>query len=367
MPQETRPMKSGTNWPIVHLNGGTAKSTTLLNASGGRSSHWITGYQLDGTLVKDDGFHLLRRSCLYFDTTDTWTVPDDAKFDWGTEAANGHFALEVWVYVPTVTGAHATLLKRGNEASDGWLLEITSTGLVKFTAHDSAASMTITGATSIFGGWHLITVVAERDSATGLNLYVDGVSDATAVDTTALDLTLDGGTTIVSTGVSAKDSYLGPIGMYIGPSANLSAATVLANYNEGIGRKYDGGETGLVAAWNNDEGTGTICYDILNADGVKVTVSGTAWSPSKQSGATAEILKCGPPFRKLGEDDADNPLPAVGLFNTATVIGTGENVIQATAGSFPQAIEIGRNNPVRILETNGAFTLILHGFTADAL
>jgi len=366
MPCETRPMKSGVNWPIVHLNGGTAKSTTLLNAPDGRSSHWITGYQLGGTLVKDDGFWLLRRSCLYFNTTDTWTAADSGTvYDWGTEAASGHFALEVWVYIPTATGAHATLMKRGDESSDGWLLEVTSAGLAKFTAHDSAASMTITGSTCIFDGWHLITVVAERGSTTGLNLYIDGVADATAVDTTALNLTLDGGTTIVSTGVSGKDCWLGPVGLYIGSSANLSAATVLANYNDGIGRKYDGSETGLVAAWNNDEGTGTTCYCINNTDGLKATVSGTAWSPSKQSGGTAAVKKCGPPFRKKGEKDAENPLPAVGLFATAVETATG--VLQPVTHTFPQAIEIGRNNPVRILETDGAFSLILFGFTADAL
>jgi len=365
MPTETRPMKCGTNWPIVHLNGGTAKSTTLLNGSGGMSSHWITGYQLDGPIVKDDSFWLLRRSCLYFNTTDTWTAADSGTvFDWGTKAANGHFALEVWVYIPSATGAVASLMKRGDESSDGWLLEITSAGVAKFTAHDSADDVTITGATSIFDGWHLITVVCERNSATGLQIYIDGVADATAVDTTDMDLTLDGGTTVVCTGVDSADMWLGPVGMYIGSSANLSAATVLANYNDGIGRKYDGSETGLAAAWNNDEGTGTLCYNILNVDGNKATVSGTAWSPSKQSGATAAVKKCGPPFRKAGEDDADNPLPAVGVFQTGVETATG--AFQPVAVTFPQAIEIGRNNPVRILETDGAFSLILFGFTADA-
>ena len=364
MSQETRPMKSGENWPNIHLNGGTAKSTTIKNGSGGTSSHWITGYQLDGTLVKDDGFWLLRRSCLYFNTTDTWTAADSGTiFDWGTEAASGHFTLEMWVYIPTATGAHATLMKRGDEAADGWLLEVTSAGLAKFTAHDSVASITITGATSVFGGWHLITVVVERGSATGLNIYIDGVADATAVDTTGLDLDMDGGTTVVSTGVSNKDTYLGPVGMYIGSAANLAAAVVLSNYNEGIGRKYDGGETGLAAAWNNDEGTGTLCYNILNVDGNKSTVSGTAWSPSKQSGATAAIKKCGPPFYKQYEDDAVDPLPSVGLFATAVETATG--VLQPVMATFPQAIKIGRNNPVRILETDGAFSLILFGFTGD--
>lgn len=365
MPQETRPMKSGENWPIVHLNGGTAKSTTLLNASGGTSGHWITGYQLDGALVKDDGFHLLRRSCLYFDTDDTWTAADGGALLDIAAGANGHFTFEIWVYVPTATGAVASFFVRGDEAVEGYKIEVTSAGLVKFTMRDAAVAITITGSTSIFGGWHLITVVGERNSATGLKMYRDGVSDATAVTTVAMTGGIDSGiTTLVITGVSSEDLYLGPVGFYTGASAVLSAATVLANYNEGIGRKYHGGETGLSLAWNNDAGTGSLCYDIKNNDGYKATVSGTAWSPSKQSGGTAAVNKCGPPFRKQYEDDADNPLPAVGLFGTAVETATG--VLQPVAVTFPQAIEIGRNNPVRILETNGAFSLILHGFTADA-
>ena len=365
--QETRPAKSDVNWPIVHLNNNALKSTTLLNGSGGRSSHWITGYHLDGVLLQDDGFQLLRRNCVHFDTTDTWSIAHGGtKLDWGTKDASGHFALEVWVYIPTATGAHATLMKRGNEASDGWLLEVTSAGLVKFTAHDSADAVTITGTTSIFGGWHLITVVCERNSTTGLQIYIDGIADGTAVTTVDMDLDLDGGTTVVSTGVSNKDTWLGPVGMYIGSSANLSAATVLANYNEGIGRKYDGSETGLSLAWNNDEGSGTACYEIGNNTGYVVTVTAGSWSPTKQSGGTAAVKKCGPPFRKQYEDDAENPLPAVGLFQTATVVGSSDNVLRAIAVTFPQAIEIGRNNPVRILQTDGAFSLILHGFTADS-
>ncbi|MCK4789705.1 MAG: hypothetical protein KAV87_38550 [Desulfobacteraceae bacterium] len=370
MPTETRPMKAGTNWPIVHLNGGTAKSTTLLNASAGRSSHWLTGYQLDGVLVKDVGFYLLRRACLHFNGADTWTITDDNIFDWAsdTDGTDGHFALEVWVYIPSAGGAFSSLMARGT-ATNGWTLAGDANGLVTFTVDDNtiAEALTITSTSSIHDGWHLITVRCIRNSATGLNLAIDGVSDADGKPTTALDAAVAGGTDIVITGEAGDDMWLGPVGIYEGASAELSDATVLVNYNEGIGRKYDGSETGLIAAWNNDEGVGATCYDILNNDSVKAAVSGTAWSPSKQSGATAAQTKCGPPFRRQWEDDADNPLPTVGLFRTATVVGTTDNVIQSTVVTFPQAIQIGRNNPVRILEpTTGQFSLILHGFTADA-
>lgn len=365
MSVETRPMRSDTNWPIVHKNGNTAKSTTLLNGSEGRSSHWITGYQLDGALATADGFDLLRRACLYFDTDDTWTAADGGALLDIAAGSSGHFAFEMWVYVPTATGAVAGLLTRATVGTEGYTLEITSAGLVKFTIKDGSVSITITGSTSIFGGWHLITVVGERNSTTGLKMYRDGISDATAVTTVAMTGAVDAAGTVICTGVSGKDMWIGPIGFYTGANAALSAATVLANYNEGIGRKYDGSETGLSLAWNNDEGTGVLCYDIKNNSAYVATVTAGSWSPTKQSGGTAAVKKCGPPFRRKGEDDAINPLPTVGFFGTGVQAGT-DGVWSVIAVTFPQAIEIGRNNPVRILETNGEFSLILHGFTGDA-
>ena len=364
MSEEVRAIRAGGGWPIVHLNGATAKSTTLKNGSGGTSSHWISGYQLDGALATGDGFYLLRRSCLHFNGGDSWTAADGgALLDWTDDTA-GHFTLEMWVYVPTATGAVSALLVRGT-ASDGWVLSVGATGLVTFTVDDGTitTALTITSDSSIHGGWHLITVQCERASTTGLKMYIDGVSDATAETTVLLTEAVDPEATLVATGEANDDIYLGPIGIYHGASAVLTAAKILANYNEGIGRKYDGGETGLVLGWNNDEGVGTVCYEIKNVDVYKATVSGTAWSPSKQSGGTAAVLKCGPPFAVANEDDADDPLPTVGLFGTGVM--TTEGVMEPVAVNFPQAIKIGRNNPVRILETNGAFSLLLHGHTGE--
>ena len=369
--QETRPAKSDINWPIVHKNANVdGISTTLLNASAGRSSHWITGYHLDGALATGDSFYLLRRACVHINGADTWTVTDDAIFDWAadTTGADGHFALEMWVYVPSAGGAVAGLLVRGASAA-GWVLSVGATGLVTFTVDDGTigTTMTITSTSSIHDGWHLITVTCIRNSTTGFNLYIDGVSDANAKTTVDLDQAVDGGGDITITGETSDDLWVGPIGIYEGTTANmasiLTAATILANYNEGIGRKYDGSESGLVAAWNNDEGVGQVCYDILNNDSVKAALSVELWSPTKQSGATAAVKKCGPPFRKQYEDDAENPLPTIGPFETGIMTTSG--IYKAISVTFPQAIEIGRNNPVRILETNGQFSLFLFGMTAD--
>jgi hypothetical protein len=355
------------NWPIMHINGNTAKSTTLLNGTEGEASHWITGYHLDGALATADGFHLLRRSCLYFNTTDTWTAADGgALLDIANEASTtGHFSFEVWMYVPSATGAQATVLVRaGGGATEGYTLSVTSAGIPKFTAHDGTAAITATATNSIFDRWAFVVVTCTRNSATGLKIYIDGVEEtlsAGSADTTGLNDAIDAAGTLVSTGVSNKDFWLGPVGFYSGASGALSAATVLKNYNNGFGRKYHGGETGLVLAWNNDEGTGTVCYSITNDDGYKSTISGATWSPAKQSASTAAQNRCGPPFEKKGEKDADEPLGTLGPFVCGVLTTSG--VVAPVSITFPEAIKIGRGNPVRILETDGTTSLMLFGRT----
>ena len=350
-------IRFGRNWPISHLNAGTAGVKQLAPAPGNQYSHYVTGFVLNGR-TDDDGFTILRRDCLVFNgNTDTWTIPDNA-LDWDTLANDGDFALEVWINIPSATDAIAALLLRGDEAADGWLLEITSAGLAKFTVHDSGAAATITGGTDLGDGeWHLITVTVDRDSATGLNISVDGFPDATAVDPTALTLAVNGGTTAVMTGVAAKTYYISAIGMYV--DATLTAAQVLANYNAGIGKKYSGSETGLTMAWNNDEGIGTTNYDILNISANDVTNSNVAWSPSIQNGATAAVEVCGAPF------DSETTVHHVGKFTTGklTTDGVMSPVVVTLA---PESyIKIGRNNPLNILETDGAFDLQVFGFTAN--
>ena len=354
-----RNIRTGRGWPVNHLNADTAGVKQLLAAPGNKNSHFVTGMVLNGR-TDDDGITLLRRDCLVFNSgTDTWTVPDNSTdLDWGTLAADGDFSLEVWINIPAATAAIVSLLKRGDETNDGWLLEITATGKAKFSFDDGTNDAIITGGTDLGdGAWHLITVTVDRSSTTGLNIFVDGVIDATPVDPTAVTGALAGGTTAVMTGVANKTFYVSAVGLYI--NALISATTVLSNYNEGFGKKYSGGETDLTMAYNNDEGIGTTNYDILNTTAHDVTNSNTTWAPSIQNGATAAVEVCGVPF------DSEVVTHHVGKFTTGKI--TTDGVMSPVVLALPEEsyIKIGRNCPLNILETNGAFDLQLFGFTAD--
>lgn len=344
---ETRPIRSmnNTRWPYSHLNAGSAAFSTLLAAPGRGNSHYVTGFLLGGG-GDADGFHLIRNTCIKSDGTDTWTIPDTGTvLDWDTKANDGDFTLEIWLKMGSTVTTVPGFMRRGDETSDGWALELAA-GKPKFTVHDGANSATITATTTINNGkWYLVTVTVDRSSATGLNIYVNGTIAATPVDVTSVTAAVDGGTTAVYTGIAAKDIYLGPVGMYI--DAFLSAATVLSNYERGIGRKYTGSETDLTIGYNNDEGVGTTNFNESSTGTMDVTNSGIVW-----------IDGDGPPF------DREGSFKRVGKFVTGALSTNG--VFSGMGFTFPHAVKIGNNNPLRINETDGAFDLILFGYTDAA-
>lgn len=343
-------------WPVSHLNGNTEGVKMLLTAPGNTRSHFVTGFIMSGGAAQD-GFYLLRQNALLFDSvSDTLSMADDGTdFDWGTKAANGDFTAEFWIRLEATTAAVPSLMKRGNESSDGWLIELTTDSFVKFTAHDSSDSATITATTAIDDGeWHHIIVQVDRSETDGMQIYLDGETDATAVDPTSMALTLDGGTTIVMTGVNNETIYISTVGLYIGSTSGaLSATTIRSRYNSGIGFKYEGDETGLQVGFNTDEGSGSSNHDIKNDATNVTTLSGTAWVPSRQNGATVEVNVDGTP---RNEQDMTR---AVGKFQCGKGTNFGGVFIK-----FPHPVKIGRNCPLNILETDGSFDLIVFGYTA---
>lgn len=356
MGQEVNP-GADNRWPVSHLNGGVAGVKMLLSAPGNARSHYVTGFVLSGS--KDpNGFSLLRQSCIFFDTTDTFTLTDHGTdYDWGNAAANGDFSCEFWMKLEPTTAAVPNLVTRGDEDSDGWNIELSAASLITFTIHDGTATQEIIGATAIDDGeWHHIVVSVDRSSSTGMNLYVDGVTDADAVSPVSVSRVMTGGSNIVLTGVASEKIYISTIGIYVGSDAYLSAIEVRTRYNSGIGLKYEGDETGLIAGFNTDEGVGGTCYDIKNDTNNSTSTSGTAWVPSRQNAATAEINEAGIPF------NSRDMMRTVGKF----VCGGGG--VDSELGvpislTFPHPIKIGRNCPLNILETIGDFDLILFGYT----
>ena len=334
-------IKPGASWPVSHLNGNAAASTVLLTAPGNNRSYYLTGFLLSGGKTAD-GFNVLRNSCIDFDAAgEKVQVADNAVL----EPATGDFSIELWVNVDATTSAIADMFHKDDGSDQGYFGElVATTSVFKFTMGDGSNTATISSTTAIDDGeWHHIVISNDDSGSDGLNLYLAGVSDATAVDATAA-VSCTGGTTVFTlNGAASTQWYCSTYGFY--KAGFLTAANALSRYNLGVGYKYTGSETNISYAMNIDEGVGTACY--RKAGAANGAITNATWASD------------GIPI----DPDTLSVIDIIHCANETQVDATGSYTIPTTCITFPHAIKIGRNNPLSILETDGSYTLLLFGFT----
>lgn len=334
---ETRPAKPQDGWPVSHLNAGSAAFTEVLATPGANQSHYVEGFILTGGATAD-GFSFIRRSCVVLNSaTDTITITDDVALN----PVAGDFSIVIGLKIPkTITAMPALLDKYKAASTDGYLLTLVAGKLVFLMADTDGDDATITSDTEVNDGlWHQVVISCDRDSTTGLNIYVDGKAAATAVTPVACDGSITGdGDNLVLTGVATYAMYLSTLAIY--KAKALSAAEVTTLWADGAGSKFTGSETGMSACWNTDEGVGEILDLVGSNDGTGANVT---WEDGQGLPIDPHTLK------------------KVGSFGTGVIVTSGG--LPGTAVTFPHAIKIGRNNPIRIEETDGAFNLVLFGRT----
>jgi len=339
MAQEVRPIKPGNNWPISHLNGGSAGKTELLAAPGPALSHYITGFILSGG-ADGDGFNLIRRSCVQlYGTNAVITIPDSAA---NTRFGTGDFSLSFWFkWYSGAVAAMSGLLSKA-DGSDKYVIELTSSGTIKATIGDGTHTASVTGSRSVVdGNWHFICLTVDRDVSTGMKLYIDAIVDSSA-DPTAVTGNVNGGGTgsdLTMTGIAARVQYISVLRVLKGTA--MSASGVAAYYANGIGSKDKDYSAEML--WQLDEGTGSTAYD---------------------SGGTLDATLANINWVDDGIPIDPHTLPMIDKISCGVLTTSG--VFDGLGVLFPHAIKMGRNNPVNILETDGGFTLILFGFTDGA-
>lgn len=324
--------------PINRTNGGSAGFVKLINSPGPNLSWYVLGFLLTGG-ASADGFSIIRRSSVKFSAANnTVTVSDNAALEPGT----GDAAIEFGIKAESTAVSVSKILHKDDGSDQGYIIETTSAGNLKVTVGDGTNTANVTTINPINdGNWHHIIVNIDTSSATGLKIYVDGMLAVSAgADLSSVGSITGGATNLTIVGETAKTFYISTLGIYKGQI--LSATEIEARYGaapgqNGAGSKFIGTEVGISAAWNFDEGTGTTLNDLVGSnDG---TIANATW----QDG---EGLPIDP--HTLGKTIQYN----TGILNTNGVVGN-------TPVIFPHAIKIGRNNPIRIEETDGSWALQL--------
>lgn len=170
----------------------------------------------------------------YFDGTgDYLTVADSATIRFGT----GAFTIQGWVYRNAAGATHTIAAKGG--ASTGWVLQITSTNVLRFTDTTTNIDTTTTIPAST---WTHVAVVRTGTGANGLKLYINAVDSATGTSSTDFNQTDALNIGADRSNANAFNGYIASLKYTVGtaesisvPTAPATGGTVLLNFtNAGI-------------------------------------------------------------------------------------------------------------------------------------
>lgn len=146
---------------------------------------WMPLYKLDGgsLMSRDACGHgctvigaIRRGNSYYFDgLDDRIIVANHPAFAFGT----GDFSLEIWFRADASGSGIQRLISK--QAATWFFLRLLGNGTVGFSINDGATERNVAGTTNLRDDrWHHVVVTVDRDSATGLGIFLDGNEHAAA-------------------------------------------------------------------------------------------------------------------------------------------------------------------------------------------
>ncbi|MFZ1626983.1 MAG: LamG domain-containing protein [Candidatus Moraniibacteriota bacterium] len=268
------------------FDGGDISGTTAYDRSGSGNNGTLTNSPAIGEGKVGQ--------TLDFDGTDDYvSIADNAALDFGDTA---DFSLSGWFNRDTFTTDDTIIAKRNGVANtdDGYILYIDDT-TDKLTFEVSEASGTDEyqmESTQAFtsSGWHHYTIVWDENSASGSDIYIDGVaSNATKTGTIGNLGDLSNSVALaIGAESDAGNPFAGSLDETRMYNRALSASEIESLYalgqsdkiNSSVSQKQGTGrlDSGLAGYWKLDENTGTSAGDASTNGNTGTLTNGPTWT-----------------------------------------------------------------------------------------
>lgn len=212
--------------PVWYSRVGESSGTTATDEVSGFNGTYVNTPTLGvtGALVGDSDTAVTLAAA----STEHITIPDDARFDFGT----GDWSLELWVKQAANGQTSDWLFSKGGQFS----LFLNSSGRLKTDNFTGSWSVTSNAAVNGDTAWHHL--VATRSGST-FALYRDGAAIA-ATESGTVNLAANAVDVFIGVESSGSNPFNGTIDEPAIYGTALSAARVLAHYQAGITEHHEG-------------------------------------------------------------------------------------------------------------------------------
>jgi hypothetical protein len=264
----------------------------------------------------------------YFDGTgDYLSIADSATIRFGT----GALTIQGWVYRGAAGATHTIAAKGG--ASTGWVLQITSTNVLRFTDTTTNIDTTTTIPAST---WVHVAVVRTGTGANGLKLYINAVDSATGTSGTNFNQTEALNIGADRSNANAFNGYISNLKYTVGtaesisvPASPITGGTVLLNFtNAGI---FD------AAAINNVQTVGN----------AQVSTTQAKWPPTGISFDGTGDYVVSPSSISFGYGTGDFTIEFWLYLNSASVDQTIVSNLTSVASTNPHLYLLGAGGTIR--------------------